>query len=462
MNFLGIGSGLDLSTMLTQLVQVASEPKVKQLGAKEAETRDSISGLGTLSSLLTKFQDAANKLKDPTGYNQRTVSLSQPSSGDVVAVSADSTAVAGIYDITVEALARGTKGYSNQVNTDHAADLGLTDTLTFSMPDGSSPSFSVSISPGMSLNGIRDAINSAEDNFGVSVNVIDGQLVYSSSVTGNGADKQLKVEAAADARFNLELDAAGTALQGSAIQGAQRAEITIDGISVMSDTNTFDTQVSGLSIVAMKESPSEKAKVDVALDTGSVKSNVKAFADAYNSLREGMNGLKGSFDDDGNFTPGKLNGDPILRNLESVLGSMLTQQVTGAAENFDTLYAIGLDISEDGMLSVDSSRLDSAIESNFDGLDELFSGTTGIAYIISDQLDNYLGFTGVIKNKEDSYKSLIDDIENQYDSHIRYIESYQKTLKQQFAALDSTMAKMNSIMSYVGPQLAALPGFSDS
>lgn len=458
MNFLGIGSGLDLSTMLTQLVQVASEPKIKQLGAKEVETRDSISGLGTLSSLLSKFKDASDALKDSSSYNQRTAGVIQPASGDVLSVTADSSSVTGYYDITVEALAKGTKGYTSQINTDHTASLSLTDTLTFSVPDGSESSFAVNITSSMSLNDIRDAINDASDNFGVTVNVVDGQLVYSSSITGKGVDKQLKVEAMTDSRFDLELDAAGVAIKGTAIQGAQQAEITVDGIVVNSNSNTFDSQISGLTIVAKREAPGELAALSVDLDVGSVKSKITAFSDAYNELRSGMNELKGYFDDDGEFVPGKLNGDPILRNLESVLGGMLTQVVSGASDTANTLYSVGLDITEDGLLSIDSTRLDSALTNSFSDLDELFSGTNGLAYNASDTLDNYLGFTGIIKGKEDSYNDIIKDLEAQYDAHAKYIESYQKTLKMQFAALDSTMAKLNSTMSFIGPQLQALSG----
>lgn len=457
MNFLGIGSGLDLSTMLDSLVQVASQPKVQQLGEKEAETRNSISGLGTLSSLLSDFQDASDALKDSTLYNQRATSITQPSSGDVVSVEADTTAVTGSYDIEVKDLAQGTKGYTSQINTDHDADLGVTDTLTFSLPDTSSPDFSISITSDMSLNEIRDAINEADDNFGVSVNVVDGQLVYTSSVTGDAADKELKVDAATDNRFDFEAGVSGTT-----IQSAQQAEIVIDGITVNSDTNEFDGQVSGLTITALKESAGDVAEVDVTLDTDSVKTKIEEFAEAYNALREGMNTLKGSTDDDGNFTPGKLTGDPIIRNLESVLGNVLTQQVTGAASGVDTLYAVGLDIESDGTLSVDSDRLNDVLSDNFSDLDELFTGTDGLAYTLSDQLDSYLGFTGIIQGKEDSYNDILDDLEKQYEDHARYIEGYQKTLQQQFTALDSTVAQLNATMSYIGPQLAGLANISAS
>lgn len=450
MNFLGIGSGLDLSTMLTQLVQVASEPKIKQLGAKEVEAKDAISGLGTLSSLMSKFQDASNALKDSSAYNNRTASITQPSGGSVISITPDSDAVTGTYNISVEQLAQGTKGYTTQMNTDHTAALGkASDTLTFSLPDASESPFSIVIDPTMSLEDIRDAINESDDNFGIKVNVVDGRLTYESSVTGAAIDKELQITSAnLDADFSISVFT----------QNAQQAQLKIDGIDVFGDDNVFDTEISGLTITALKADPGQNAVADISMDTGSVKKKIESFAQAYNELREGMNGLKGSFDENDKFIPGKLTGDPIIRSLEGFFGGVLTQQVSGAASNMDTLYSVGLDIQSDGTLSVDSARLSSALENNFDGFDELFSGTNGLAYNLSDQLDSYIGFTGILKGKEDSYKSILDDLEKQYDDHSRYIESYQKTLKQQFVALDRAIASMNSTMSYIGPQLAALSG----
>jgi flagellar hook-associated protein 2 len=455
MNFLGIGSGLELNTMLDSLVKVASEPKVKQLGAKEVEVKDSISGLGILSGLLSDFQDASDALKDSTVYNQRTATVTQPSDGDVLSVTADTDAVTGNFDISVEQLALGTEGYTTQINADHTAALAKTDTLTFAVPDGSKTAFNIAVDATMSLEDIRDAINSADDNFGVSANVVDGRLTYSSTVTGLAADKELQITSAnADTDFDIV----------TYTQNAQQAQLKVDGIDVYGDDNVFDTEVSGLTITALKADPGANASIDVALDTASVESKVNSFASAYNALREGMNGLKGSFDEEDNFIPGKLTGDPILRNLESVLSQEITQIGAGVASGstLNTLYSIGLDIQEDGTLEVDSTRLSSALNDNFDEFDELFSGTEGIGTSISNQLDNYLGVTGIIQGKEDSYNDQLGDIESQYESHILYIENYQKTLKKQFVALDTTMARMNAVMSQIGPQLAALAGTKSS
>lgn len=544
MNFLGIGSGLDLSTMLDGLVQVASQPKVQQLGRREVQLEDSLSGLGMLKSALSDFQDSVDALKDGDLFTKMVPTINQPSSGDLIDVNAGDSAVASSYDIEVVSLAEGSKAtsdwrsvkYQSDFFEDTSSDIGLTGTLDFgggnsvavSATDSLSDikgkidglggsigarivdgrleyyangtgetltvsstgdaglsifttagdmtvraesskdanlsgtlsftadgnSFDVTLAGDESLDDIVSIINSSEDNFGITANVIDGKLVYQSSITGAGNDLSVTGISELSTTGNMSI-AAGDV--------AKDAEIKVDGVSIKNDTNVFDSAISGLTITAKKESVSgETAGVTIGTSSSEVKSNIDAFAAAYNKLREQMNELKGTTDEEGNFIAGKLTNDPIVRNVESVLNGFITKQVPGISDGFDTLYSIGLEIESDGTLKTDSSRLSDALD-NMDSLQVLFAGSgnvsdEGLGDELSDALENFVSFTGVIKGKEDSVQQQLDDLDDQYEAHARYIESYQKTLQQQFTALDATMAQMNSVMQYIGPQLAALPG----
>lgn len=544
MNFLGIGSGLDLSTMLDGLVQVASQPKVQQLGRREVQLEDSLSGLGMLKSALSDFQDSVDALKDGDLYTKMVPAVTQPASGDLIDVDAGSSAVASSYDIEVISLAEGSKAtsdwrsvkYQSDLFEDTESDVGLTGSLNFGggntvaisstdslsdikdkidglggsigarivdgrleyYADGTNEtltvtstgdaglsafttagdmtvraesskdanlngtlsfaadgnSFDVTLVGDESLDDIVSIINSAEENFGVTANVIDGKLVYQSSITGDGND--LVVTGISEISTTGDMSIAAGDI-------AKDAEIKVDGVSIKNDTNVFDAAISGLTITAKKESASgETAGVVIGTSSSEVKSNIEAFAAAYNKLREQMNELKGTTDEEGNFIAGKLTNDPIVRNVESVLNGFITKQVPGISDGFDTLYSIGLEIESDGTLKTDSSRLSDALD-NMDSLQVLFAGAGGVSDEglgdeLSDALDNFVSFTGVIKGKEDSVQQQLDDLDEQYEAHARYIESYQKTLQQQFTALDTTMARMNSLMQYIGPQLAALPG----
>ncbi|MBB1485647.1 flagellar filament capping protein FliD [Oceanospirillum sediminis] len=480
---LGIGSGLDLSTMLNSLVQVASEPKVKQLGQKEAETKEALSGLGSLKSLLSDFQSAASALSNSSVFGQRKATVTQPSGGDVLTATADSTASAGNYSLTVNQLAQGSRLATDQINTDHDAALtfsgtadgdGVKDTLKFYMQDnytnGFSPEatdpapFEIDLKDGMSLNDIAAAVNEHEDNFGVTASVIDGKLIYESSVTGGSNNLEVNsTREFANRNFGVGSWLTGWAdapggydTVGTVLQEAQSSIVDLNGLSITRDTNTLDDVVSGVTFNLTAES-TDAATIAVASDTESVSNKISAFVTAYNKLREGMNELQGSYDSDTEeFTYGKLSGDPIIRNVESVLSNIITGQASGAAAGVDTLYSVGMDIQSDGTLKLDTSRMNDALANNFDDLDELFSGAGGIASMADEQIGNFLGVTGVISGKEQSYNDILKDLDSQYEEHTRYIESYQKTLIKQFTALDSTVGRLQSTMSQIGPQLAAL------
>ncbi|MFG1489413.1 flagellar filament capping protein FliD, partial [Oceanospirillum sp. HFRX-1_2] len=573
MNFLGIGSGLDLSSMLEGLVQVASEPKVQQLGRREIQLEDSISGLGILKSKLSEFQDAADALKDGDFFTKMTPTLTQPASGDLIKVEASDSAVASNYDIEVVALAQGSKATSawrsekyqsdffadtssalsksgtltiggeniavaagdslkdiaESINTntalqtanisaavvdgrleyyqdglggtvtattsdadldvfatsganagmtlraDSSKDTGLAGRLTF---EADGKTFSVDIDPTKtkSLDDVVSAINSADDNFGVTANIIDGKLVYQSSVTGAGNDLSVTSSNGEDTDGNpitasANLDSLTTGA-GNVVIGtdAADAEIKVDGVSITNDSNTFDGAVSGLTITALKQSKdagtadAETAGVSVGSNNAAVQKKIETFMSTYNALRTTMSELKGTVDEDGNFTAGKLSNDPIVRNVESVLNSVITTVASEADGDRNTLFSIGIEITEDGTLSKSNTdtkageRWDAAMSGSMEKLKKLFAGDgtnmasdKGIADLASAAVENFVSFTGVIKGQEDSLQEQLDALDEQYEAHARYIESYEKTLKMQFTALDATMARMNSVMQYITP-----------
>jgi len=564
MNFLGIGSGLDLSTMLTKLVQVASEPKVEQLGRREILAEDSISGLGILKSALSDFQTASDALKDAGLYSKMTTTVTQPTSGDIVEIEAEDNAVASNYNIEVVELAAGSKAtsdwrsvsYQSDKFADTSADMGKTGTLNFGagldvtveatdsleelktkidaltgigakITDGrleyfaegtddtpltvsstgdaslsafttagdmtqratsSKPvnlsgdltfgadgnTFDVTLDGSETLDEIVAKVNSAEDNFGVTANIIDGKLVYQSSITGVGND--LSVTGDSADLDKLTTEAFGGGAGGVAIGSiATDAKIKVDGVEITNDSNTFDSAVAGLTITALKQSKdagtpdAETASLSVGDNKADVEKKIETFVSTYNTLREKMNELKGYIGDDDKFVAGKLTNDPVVRNIESVLNRVITSVGVDAEDNTNTLFAIGLEITEDGTLSHSSSdtgasdRWDAAMSGSMDSLKKLFAGdgqssNDGLADLISDQIDNYVGITGIIAGQESSFQEQLDDLEKEYEAHTRYIESYQATLKQKFTALDSSMAQMDATLKYLTSQLAALPG----
>ncbi len=453
-NFLGVGSGLQLQSMLDQLVQVATEPKVNQLGAKEAQVNSHISGLGSINSALSDFQDSVEALKSTSLYGQRTATITQPSSGEVVSVTADTDAVPGNYDISIEKLAEGSRAQSTWQSADATAAEGNNGTLTFT---AGTSTFDVSITATDSLEDIISKINDNSDNFGVSATIVDGYLVYKSSTTG--AANNLAVTNNDASLDNYSTAATGVGPAGVAIASgdeAKDAEIIVDGITITNSTNTFENAVTGLTITAKTADPGQNASVAVAEDTASVSSAVSAMASAYNDVIEVLKKQSGSNDEDGNFVPGPMFGSSIVRQVESMMSNTMTSIVSSGTNGLNSMYSVGLDLQSDGTIKVDSGRLSDALNNNFSDFSALFTGDNGFATDFDSKLESYLEYGGIIDSQEESFQSELDSITDQYEDHIAYITSYKETLQKQFANLDSTIATLNATMSYVSGQLASL------
>lgn len=464
-NFLGVGSGLDLQTMLTQLVEVATKPKVEQLGKKEAQVSSNISGLGSIKSALSSFQDAVNSLKSASLFGNNTASVTQPASGTVVSVSADSSAVAGTYDITVEQLSKGSRLTSDNDMSAFSAGLGG-GSATLSFDAGAGNSFSITVDDGDDIATILDKVNGASDNFGVSATMVDGNLVYKSTITG--LSNQLAIS-----NDNIALDSLSTIATGPTAgftnaQGldvaAQNAKIKVDGIDIESANNSFEGKVTGLTITALQETEvGETANLSVGKDTVSIATAIKNMASSYNKVMESVNKQRGSKDDEGNFVAGPMFGESILRQVQGVLSDAVTSVIAGANNReLNSMYAVGLDLQSDGTLAIDEDRMADALVNNFDDFSSLFTGDNGFATTLSETLESYLKYDGVFDGTESSYKQQMDDIEEQYSAHISYVTSYKEMLTKQFASLDSTIATLNATRDYMTGQLAQLSKISGS
>lgn len=460
-NFLGVGSGLDLQTMLTQLVEVATKPKVEQLGKKEAQVSSSISGLGSIKSALSDFQDTVNALKSSSLYGNNTATVTQPASGTVVSVTAGSNAVPGSYDISVEQLSAGSRLTSDASLSAFSASLGG-GTATLSFDAGAGNSFSITVDDGDDTEAILNKINGASDNFGVSATLVDGNLVYKSTITG--ASNQLVISndnAALDSLSSVATGATAGFTNGQGLDiTAQNAKIKVDGITVESETNSFEGKVTGLTITALQATEvGETASLSVGKDTASIGSAIKNMASAYNKVVEAITKQSGSNDEEGNFVAGPMFGESILRQVQGVLSNALSSSVSGANNReLSSMYAVGLDLESDGTLSVNNDRMADALTNNFDDFSSLFigDGSNGFATSLSATLENYLEYDGILDGSEKNYKQQLDDIEDQYAAHIKYVTSYKEMLTKQFASLDSTIATLNATRDYMTGQLAQL------
>jgi len=447
----GLGSGLDVSSIVDALVAAERAPKQRSLDRFETDVTFTLTGLGGLSSALDELRSAALDLSLSSNFDKRSVTTS---SNEFFTATAGSTATPGDYDIEVTSIAKGSFHKSNVFTGGSGTTFGI-GTLTFT--DGTE-TFNIDVSATDSLEDIRNNINAATDNTFVSVNLLNNVtegldtgsvLTFDSSTLGAGND--LSVSFTGDA----SLADLSTGLIST--QSASDAGIKIDGFTASSSTNTFSDIIDGVTINVKKEQETigDTESLTVALDTGSTKSLISSFVEAYNTFSEVTKQL-GSADTN---EPGLLLGDYTLRQVSSQIRNLFSSAVEDVTGSFNSLSSIGISTKQDGTLEIDSDILDSAITNDFDQFDDLFSGDGGFATQLRDLVSNYTGTSGIITTRENSLNSQLDRIADDRLNLELKIEKLQFRLTNQFATMDAIVAQMNSTQSYIAQQFENLPGF---
>ncbi len=395
----GIGSGLDVNGIITQLMTVAQRP-LTLLANKEASYQAQLSAYGNVKSALANFQTAMSGLSDTSQFQSLSAT---PSDSSVLTATADGTAAAGSFSIAIDHLAQAQSLVAaGKLSSSAALGSGATTTLSFQFgttvgavftPDASQSLGTVTIdNSNNSLTGIRDAINAA--HAGVSATIVnDGgaqpyRLVLTSNTTG--ARHSMKITASGDATLQslLAHDPAGAHLTETA--AAKDAALTVNGIDITSASNTVSGAIQGVTLNLAKGA-SSATTLNVAQNTGAVQSAVQSFVSAYNAANKTLTDLS-SYDAKSN-TAATLAGDRTTLSLQTQLRSVLSSALSGLSGNLTSLFQVGVTMQKDGALALDSAKLQSAIASNFNDIGGLFA-TVGKP---TDSLVSFAGSTAQSK-----------------------------------------------------------------
>lgn len=381
-------SGLPIDSLVTAQMQIEQQP-LTAIKTKISSYNTKLSAYSTLKSGLSTFQTAVDKLATAAKFNAQSVTASDSTS---ITATADGTAVNGNYNVTVTQLATSQKLATAAYNstTDIIGTGKLTISFgTYTAADGGTPaSFTANgsksnieidiTSSNNTLAGIRDAINAKNASVTASI-VNDGsgnRLVITSKDTGevNG----LKISVADDDGNNtdssglsaLAYDPLATSNSLTQLVEAKNALLSVDGLSISKSSNTVSDVIQGVTLT-LKGVTSTSNSLSVGTDTDTIQSSVQSFVDAYNSLNTSMRNLT-KFVSAGSSSNGVLLGDSTVRNMMVKLKSMLSAS-SPTATTYKTLSDIGVSMGSDGSLSLDSTKLKTAITNNVSDVAKLFS-----------------------------------------------------------------------------------------
>jgi flagellar hook-associated protein 2 len=446
----GIGSGLDIASLVSQLVSAEGGPATKRLDTREATLQGKLSAFGSLRSAIAALQAATGPLKDLSKFQGRAVTVGDET---LLSASATSTAAIGSYAVEVERLAQAGKLQSQGFAT--ADTVVGTGTLTLKL--GASTITLTIDATNDTLAGIRDAINGATGNPGIAATIVTGvdgaHLVLTGSKTG-AANSITVTQAGGDGGLSaLVYDPANSIANLTQVQAAVDARVVVDGIAAESATNTVTTAIDGVTLdLAGVSQPDVTTTLTVSLDQTSTRKAIDDFVKAYNSLATGLQKL-GRYDPAAK-TAGPLVGDSTLRDLLASVRSTVSAFVTGTTGSLTNLSQIGISFALDGTMSVDDSKLTPALETKFDSVGQLFASTGGIAKRLDALLTQYVSTGGLLDARTKGLQTSIDDIGDQRTALQKRLDALQARLKAQFDAMDTLVAKLRSTSNFLNQQLS--------
>lgn len=250
----------------------------------------------------------------------------------------------------------------------------------------------------------------------------------------------------------------------STVQQARNAQISLNGVTVESNNNTFTNVIPGMTISVSKQG--EEALLTAQQDQDGIKENITKFVEAYNTLNDML--TEATKYDPEKKVAGLLQGDSAAISLQNSLRMMTQAAVDNASGVFKQLSQVGItwvrngaQATGAGQLVVNQDKLTQALK-DVDAVKSLFAAKPdalgrggGIASNFKTLTDELVSWNGSINKKLDGLENLNKrNIEQQTRVEERATRA-EKRLRTQYTALDTKMASIKGLSSYVEQMVAA-------
>lgn len=454
----------------------------------------------SMSDLQKKVQNAFGSTvkftNDGSGWN-----ISVDGTGRQLTVSANAN--------TMEAIGFGkdTTVLSNQlVRTDTIGKLGIGDsTDTDTKYSFTLNGVDIEYTAADTVSSIINKINSSSAGVNLTYDELSDKFTMTSSSTGEGYNIELTGDdEGLFSKLGFAIDASGS-LDQSTVKAGQNAVVNINGVTVERANNEFTyngltvslksttgnyelnpdgsfAENSDGTIKSASGAAEEKVEVSTSRDVDKIMDTLKSFVEDYNSLIEKLNGYtheKASYKEYAPLTDAQKKEmsekeielweekakEGLLRNdrdISDFLSSMRTAMYTKSSDSKYVLSNLGINSSSEwsdyGKLSIDEDKLKSMLQTDAEGVKDLFVGENGLATRLNSICDKtactssgrqgtLVSLAGVEgKGSENS-----NTIKNQLDSIAEKITRLNKTYEMrkerywnQFNAMETALSNMNA------------------
>jgi flagellar hook-associated protein 2 len=441
----GLVSGLDTSTIISQLMQIEAQPQT-DLKTRMSTEQSNVSTLQALNAQFASLATKAQALSTATSWSPLTTS----SSSDSVVATAGPTAVAGTLSFTVLSTASATQqSFATSAPLSGVVTSGST-SLTLTKHDGTT----VPIDTGNgTLSGLVSAVNKA--NAGVTASAVkldDGTYRLRLVSTSTGADSD----------FTLTNTDGSAILGGATTTAGQDAAISLGSDTLHSASNTFSSLTTGLDVTIGAGTPSGTAvTITTTRDASSAQAAAKDLVDSANAILTQIDSLTAY--NATTKTSGALAGDATVRELRSRLLDTVTRAADGSS-----MAGVGIQTDRDGKIVFDATKFASAYAAD-PGTVAAKLGAPGTGSVPGFAARLYVAANsasdatkGVLTTDITGRQSSVTTMQNSIDDWDVKLAAKQDSLQKVYTNLEVALGKLQNQSSWLAGQLNSLSSSSSS
>ena len=471
-------------SMINSAMKKARESK-NQLEQEKSNLKNRKNVLSDLDSKLSTFNTQVEKLNDNI-INQFDVMKAESSDSDLFTASAGSNANIGSHSISVDRLATEDTRVSNVYTSSSENFSNITSDQTFSIqvahPTEDNPNNRKNIDVTISadtfsknneevVSKIAEKINNAMNSAVTDDKIADGETVQASVVSQTEGNSRLVLSSSSkgykhrinfsDSSSNLlsqlgvnnntkATDSSGGYITeiGTNPENSQlNSKFQVDGLNFYRSSNEVKNAIQGVTL-NLKQTFSKSENLEVNTDTEAVQKKVTNFIDKYNKTLDFLKN-KTQINPDGEN--GTLSSDMTYRNMElNLRNTMISSISTANNEEYNSLRDIGIEIEDDGKLSLDDKdKFNNALKEDPANVGQVFRSEDGIANRLSSYLDRYIDTGGMIQDSKQNISNNINRIEDDIYSEKQRLTEKKRRLRNKYARVQKMMKSIQSQQKYL-------------
>ncbi len=379
----GTSSGIDTSA----LVEAAYKQRVAEadrIDVKIDSNTKKAEAYTTLQTLSGNVQTALKNLRTSYGFSNtnanyafgaRSGTLSTSGTTDptkLIGVTIDAGTTLGNYEIEVVQKARAHRIASDMATSSTTA-LGMNG--SFQIGIAGNTAATINVTNAMTMTDIAAAINATSSTSGVSATVLKvSDTSYQMVLSGTSTAKNISISnvTGGDVLGAMGVTTAGNAPK-NVLQTADQAILELDGVQITRDKNEITDLIPGVNINVLNAEPGTVIELGIQNDNSAIKNSILSFTEAYNELRafvvENQQVSAGGAVSDNAV----LFGDTVMKSLNDAIQPLISGKYGTTTTGFTTLRELGITLSDNNVFTVDETKLDAAIISNYDDVKSIFS-----------------------------------------------------------------------------------------